>query len=529
MTPREQEWRDRPLPERTVLHLLRHQASAAPDKVFLTGDGFSATYGRTLDLAFAIGGGLRAGGVERGDRVGIWLDNGPEFVFTWFGVAAAGAVQVPLNPDVGGHRLVHAVNHSGCETLVLREHQLLMLEAHLAELTTLRRVVVIGRQVAVEGIEVLTYDDLAASTPVEGIAITARDTAAIMFTSGSTGTAKGVVLPHGQHVTNGEQALRHVRIRPDDVLLVVLPLHHNMAQGYGVMAALAAGATVWLETGFKRATFWKVVEQSRATVFPFVGALLVLLDKQADEPGPHRLRAAYGVPIAADLHARFEARFGVRLIHGYGSTEATIVAWGSAEGERALGSAGQLDEGFDVVVVDEFDEPVERGGIGEICVRPRRPYSMFQGYYAEPERGREAVRNLWFHSGDRGRIDGLGNLWFEGRAGDALRRFGEFISATEVEQAFAEHDAVELVAVVGLADEVAGQEVLAMVVPRTEASVTAAELRAWVSARLPGFAVPRYVEVAEDLPMTPTGKVEKHKIVARGISGATTDFRKEPR
>lgn len=514
-----------PVSERTVLHLLSQHVEERPGSLFLAGDGFAFTYEQTWDRSARLANGLAQFGVAREERVALWLDNCPEFLFAWFATVMCGAVQVPQNPDVAGARLVHVLNHSGCTTLVLRDRQVKCLNEHLGQLSSVRRLVILGENVPCGDLETVTFDDLAETAALGRWEISASDTAAIMFTSGSTGPAKGVVIPHGQHVTNGEQALDAIRLRPDDVLLLVLPLHHNMAQGYGVMAALAAGCSVWLEPGFERARFWEVAERSGATVFPFVGALLVLLDKQDVHPGAHRVRAAYGVPIVADLHARFEQRFGVRLVHGYGSTEATIVAWGSLEGERVLGSAGKVLDDFEVEIHDAFDQRLPVGEIGEICIRPRKPYTMFQGYYAEPERGRIALRNLWFHSGDRGRIDELGNLWFEGRNEDALRRFGEFISATEVEQAFQEHPDIELVAAVGIDDEVAGQEVMVVVVLRAGCSPTVEEMRGWAEARLPAFAVPRYVELAPSLPTTPTGKIEKHKIRSRGVTAATWDFR----
>lgn len=439
-----------PLSERTVLHLLNRHVEERPSSCFLHGAGFAFTYEQTWDRSARFAHGLTRFGVARGERVGLWLDNCPEFLFAWFATAMCGAVQVPHNPDIAGGRLVHALNHSGCTTLVLRDHQVKVLEAQLVKLSSVRRLVVLGEDVPCGDLETARFDDLVATPPATHWEISAKDTTAIMFTSGSTGPAKGVVVPHGQHVKNGEQAVEAMRLLPDDVLLLVLPLHHNMAQGYGVMAALAAGCRIWLEPGFERARFWEVAERSGATVFPFIGALLVLLDKQDVQPASHRIRAAYGVPIAADLHTRFEQRFGIRLVHGYGSTEATIVAWGPLEGERALGSAGKVVDDFDVEIHDDFDQPLRAGEVGEICIRSRKPYTMFQGYYAESERGRIALRNLWFHTGDRGRIDEQGNLWFEGRGEDALRRFGEFISATEVEQAFQEHPDVELAAAVGI-------------------------------------------------------------------------------
>jgi len=360
------------------------------------------------------------------------------------------------------------------------------------------------------------------------------DTTAIMYTSGSTGPAKGVILPHGQHVENGRQAVDVARISADDRLFVCLPLHHNMAQGYGVMPALVSGASFALSRRFDRSTFWSEVAASESTVWPFVGAMLVLLTKDLDQGtmparlpahNGHPLRVAFGVPIPAEVHRRFEEGFGLRLIPCYGSTEGTIVTWGTADGDAPVGSCGKVIPNFDVQIQASDGTEVGPGEIGEICIRPRDPFTMFQGYHNDPERARMAVRNLWYHSSDRGRIDADGYLWFEGRTEDVIRRFSEFISASEVEGALLGCPTVDMAAAFGIRDEVAGEELMVAVVPRPGVALSVADVLAWSKKQLPDFSVPRYIDIVESLPMTATGKVEKYVLRARGVSAATHDTR----
>jgi crotonobetaine/carnitine-CoA ligase len=168
------------------------------------------------------------------------------------------------------------------------------------------------------------------------------------------------------------------------------------------------------------------------------------------------------------------------------------------------------------------------GDVGEICVRPREPFSMFSGYLHDAERTVEAWRNLWFHTGDRGWFDDDGDLWFSDRIGDVVRRMGEFISSQEVEDALLSHPGVKLAAAFGVPSELSEDELMVAVVPQPGAELDAPAVRAWCAERLPRHAVPRYVELREELPMTPTGKIEKYRLRERGVTPAAHDARAKP-
>jgi crotonobetaine/carnitine-CoA ligase len=263
-----------------------------------------------------------------------------------------------------------------------------------------------------------------------------------------------------------------------------------------------------------------------ATILSFVGAMLVLLAKAGarDDDAENPLRLGFGVPIPAELHDDLERRFALRLVHCYGSTEATIVAWNDRPGRRA-GAVGRPLPDYDVRVMDTDDVPVPTGVKGEICIRPHEPFSMFSGYVGDPELTVTSWRNLWFHTGDRGWFDGAGDLWFSDRLGDVVRHLGEMISPYEVEQALLTHPDVRMVAVFGVPSDLIEEELMAAVVPQAGAVLAPSEVRAWCAERLPTSAVPRFVELRAELPMTPTGKVEKFKLRERGITDATDDAR----
>ena len=352
------------------------------------------------------------------------------------------------------------------------------------------------------------------------------DPVAVLYTSGATGPAKGAIVSHGHHYTNGYQPTALFELGPDDTIYSCLPLHHNMAQGYAVWVAIVSGATLRLAPRFDADTFWPDVRAHDATVLPFVGAMLVLLAKRpelADDPD-NPLRIGFGVPIPAALHEPFEARFDLDLVHCYGSTEATIVAWQN-RAERVIGSVGPTLPGYEIAILDADDRPLAPGEVGQICTRPDDAYSMFSGYFREPERTVAAFRNLWFHTGDRGSIDDAGNLWFSDRMGDVIRRLGESVSSWEVEQVVLAHPAVQLACAFGVPSELIEEEVMVAAVVRGGFELTATELREWCAARLPRYATPRFIEFVETLPLTPTGKIEKFKLKDRGVTETTDDAR----
>jgi crotonobetaine/carnitine-CoA ligase len=511
---------------RTLPALLAHHAEQDPDRPLVFDEAGTLTRAGAVDMALGMSAAFLGLGVGRGDTVGIMLENCRELLASWFGLAHRGGIEVPVNPANVGDRLAHIVHHSGCRELVVGAESVAKIDAIADRLPNLRRLIVVG-EARSDRFETLPYDALERDPARAGDHRPHfSEPVAVMYTSGSTGPAKGAVISHGQHYTNGHQPTSLFGIGREDTLYVSLPLHHNMAQGYGVCVALVSGAAIRIAERFDADGFWDDVRAHDATVLSFVGAMLVLLakrDPRADD-ADNPLRIGFGVPIPGELHEPFERRFGLRLIHAYGSTEATIVAWNHRE-DRKVGAAGAPLPDFDVRVMDEDDAPVETGRIGQICVRPKEPYSMFSGYFGDAEKTVEAWRNLWFHTGDRGWIDEDGDLWFSDRLGDVVRRMGEFISSYEVERVLLSHPEVQLCAAFGVPSELIEEEVMVAVVPQPGSEPDASELRAFCAERLPRHAVPRFVELLQELPMTATGKIEKYKLRERGVTRATDDAR----
>jgi crotonobetaine/carnitine-CoA ligase len=517
--------------QRTLPAVLAERAAEHAGRPLLHDDLGILSYGEAWAAVRALSAGLAGLGVSKGDRVVIALSNRREFVLAWFAAATLGALEVPTNPLLIGDALRHVISHSQARLAIVEGEMLAELDRLADELTDLESVIVVGSERS-ERFACTPFDEVSVSGIADVVempaAVRAGDPVAVMYTSGTSGPAKGVVMPHGQHHANGVQAVRAAGITADDVVFVCLPLHHNMAQGYGVWPAVLAGAAVRLTRKFDRATFWGDVRACGATVLPFVGVLLALLDAQParDDDHDNPLRVAYGVPVPADLHEPFEQRFGLTVLHAYGSTEATIPVWGGAVGAtRVVGAAGRPIDGYAIRIVDDEDRPLPPGQVGEICVRSDEPFTMFSGYFRDPERTLAVITNLWFHTGDRGEFDAVGNLFFRGRGGDVIRRFGEFIDAAQIEAAVEAHPAVLTAAAFATPSELAEDEVMVAVVARDGQVVTPDDVRAAVRARMVAHAVPRFVELVDELPLTPTGKVEKYKLRARGVSERTHDAR----
>jgi len=506
----------------TLVASLRRNAEQRGDSVCLEDSEGALTWSELWDSAAQIASGLAGRGTRRGDTVALALTNRREFLVAWFASAMLGAVEVPIDPYASGSHLEYVLGHARPAVVFAGPEAAVTLAGVRSRLASFH-LVGVGKATPCDE----TWDEFAGTSPVrdlEGLDPSALG--AIMYTSGTSGPPKGVMMPLGQHVANGGQAIAAAGISSGDTVLVCLPLHHNMAQGYAVLPAVMAGARLQLLPKFDRHSFWETVRAAQVTVFPFVGGLLHLL--LGNEPSvadqDHRLRIAYGVPVSAGVHAQFEERFGVTVVHCYGSTEATIPVW-QVPSDRVLGSAGRPIDGYRVECRDASGQRVGPGVSGEICVSSQRPNSMFIGYYRDPETTAGVLRDGWFHTGDVGHFDESGNLWFEGRMTDSIRRFGEFIDPQEIEQRAAEHPAVEGAAAFAVPSPVAEQEVMLAVVSRQAHDLDPNELRSWLELGLPHRSVPRFIEVLPQLPMTPTGKVEKFRLRQRGVQPTTLDFR----
>ena len=340
----------------------------------------------------------------------------------------------------------------------------------------------------------------------------------MLYTSGTTGPSKGVVCPHEQWWWWGVLTGRVLGVHEDDVLYTNLPLFHTNAMN-AFCQALLAGGTYALGPRFSASRFWQRIVEADATVTYLLGAMVSILMRQqpTELDRQHRVRTALAPATPAELHAPFRERFGLRLIDAWGSTETNVVISNTHDDIRP-GTIGRALDPFDARVAED----------GELLVATREPLAFATGYFANEAATAEAWRDGWFHTGDRVAVDDDGWFRFVDRKKDAIRRRGENISSYEVEQVLLAHPDIAAAAVVGVPSELGEEDVLACVLARDGAAVDPRELARFCEPRLAYFAIPRYVEVVDELPLTPSGKVEKYKLRERGVTASTWDRERAP-
>jgi len=518
--------------ERTLPAMLRHAAERFGDRPLVTLAGVSWSHREAAGIAARRAAALRANGVTRSERVALMCGNRVEFLETFLGCGWLGAVSVPMNTASMGPQIEYFLADSGARLLVIEAGFIERLGTADLSRTALQMIWVVGVDDAVQGETTLGGVPCvawpASREAVEPAAVQPGETLAILYTSGTTGPAKGVLCPHAQYHWWGINTARVLGVAEADVLCSTLPLFHINALNTFAQAALA-GCRVVFEARFSASRFWTAMQAAEATVVYLLGAMVPILLAQTAGEGEraHRVRIGLGPGVPGAAGEAFEARTGVRLLEGYGSTETNFVIASNASSRRGAqvesrrGVMGWLLPGFDARIVDEHDVELPAGEAGELLLRADEPFAFASGYFGMPEKTVDAWRNLWFHTGDRVVRDADGAFRFVDRIKDAIRRRGENISSFEVEQVLQSHAAVASVAVYPVRSELAEDEVMAALVLHADQRIEPAELARFCESRLPYFAIPRYIELLHELPRTENGKVQKYKLRERGVTAAT--------
>jgi crotonobetaine/carnitine-CoA ligase len=469
---------------------------------------------------------------DRPIRVASYLPNMPEALWTWLGTHLAGATYVPLNRAHRGAILEKMISSSRAQILVT-DHEGLMLLEQLQKVRSLKQIVVVDLNVEpgeVSGYPVLSYASAQVDRePNRRKSRRPSDVATVMYTSGTTGGSKGVLIPHNMFCRGAARFAHGLGMRDDDVAYCSLPLYHIFGQLHVVMSAIIAGACVGLSSGFSRSRFWSEVDAYRATIFAGLGSMLHLLLDLPPAPNDraHTLRiGVVGNPPPA-LQSEFEQRFALRVIpDNYGMTEVEPVTVPDPVIPAPLGSCGRVNPDFEVQIVDEEDRAVAAGVTGEIVVRPRAPHTMFSGYDGAPAATITAWRNLWFHTGDLAYISKDGFLYFVDRRKHAIRRRGENISSIELERIVLDHPDVRQCAAVGVAALLGEEDVKLVIVPEDDRTIAPPALLDWCMPRMARFMLPRYIEIRETLPhLAFADKVNKSEL--RTVNQDTWDAEKE--
>ena len=506
-----------PPAERTLPRMLARAARLFGGRSGVTLPGAQWSHADILTVASRRGAALRAAGVQRGERVAVMCGNRSEFLETVLGCGWIGAVAVPVNSASMGPQIEYLLADSGAMLLVIEDRFVDRLDTADLRRTALRDTWVIGEC----GTAHTRWPQ--AEEAVAAADILPSDTLAILYTSGTTGPSKGVLCPHAQYYWWGVHSADVLDLRADDVLCTSLPLFHVNALNTFAQASVVGCNAHFLEK-FSASGFWPAMARTGATVVYLLGAMVPILLAQPAGAAErdHRVRIGLGPGVPEAAGAAFRERTGVLLLEGYGSTETNFVIATTVDSPHR-GVMGWVRPGFHALVVDEADNELPAGEAGELVLRAEQPFVFATGYFGKPEKTVEAWRNLWFHTGDRVVREADGAFRFVDRIKDAIRRRGENISSWEVEQVLMMHPAVATAAVFPVRSELAEDEVMAAVIVREQAVLAPAELAAFCEGRLPNFAIPRFIEVAADLPRTENGKVQKYKLRERGVPDGCWD------
>ncbi len=529
--------------------VLRHHASERPDAVWLDcpEEGRTWTFAEMLTAAERLGRSLLVAGAERGDRIVLVAQNSSQFVRTWIGTAVAGLVEVPINTAYEHDFLAHQVSTVEATLAVVDDVYAARFVAIPEAAKSIRKFWVIdtgSREEAMAtlrdaGWEAAPFEELdedaMAREVVDGSLplpeVGPHDLASVLFTSGTTGPSKGVAMPHAQMYFFADECVSLVRLTPADAWMSVTPLFHGNAQFMAAYPTLVAGARFVTRSRFSASRWVDQLRESRVTVTNFIGVMMDFISKQEprDDDADNPLRVVFAAPTAATLVAPLKERYGIEaFVEVFGLTETSAPIISPYGEERPAGAAGlAADEWVDVKLVDpETDEEVAVGEIGELVVRPKVPFICSMGYFNMPDKTVEAWRNLWFHTGDALRRDEDGWFYFVDRFKDALRRRGENISSYEIETSILAHPAVLECAVIAVpaSSEAGEDEVMAYVITGGDtAAPSPQELWEHCDGRIPSFAVPRYLRFVEELPKTPSQRVQKAKLRALGVTADTHD------
>lgn len=541
----------------TLPALVQHAAVTHGDREFLAfEDGRTVTFAEFDELTDRLATALADIGLQPGDRLLGLLTNSIEFMLLMIATHKRRAIFVPVNTDLRGAFLEHQVRNSEPRIVAVDRGLLSRFDdvagpagasadavAGEATRAALEPGWHIETRLLVDDADigdnpggpladtaVRSVSDLLGTEPRDDAVLEAEpsDVCTIMYTSGTTGPAKGVLMPQAHCYLFGLTAAKRLEITSADRFFCCMPLFHANGLFMQIYAALHGGASAYVTKRFSVGQWLDTVIDEGITLTNALGVMpeFIWRSPPTDRDRDHRLRAVIALPVAAEWAAAFEQRFGVRIVQGYGMTEVNMVAYTNPADPVMSGCAGPpLDEYFEVIVADPAtDLPLSPDEIGEILVRPKVPFCFNVGYHQMTAKTVEAWRNLWFHTGDAGRIDEAGRLHFVDRLNDRIRRRGENISSYEVETVINGYDGVIESAVVGLRVQGAGgeDEVLA-VVAVDGPPPNPVEFLDWCVPRMPRHSVPRYLRFVPELDKTASGKIRKQAIRDAGVTGDLWD------
>ena len=483
--------------------LLARRAASAPDRVFARIEGKPLTFGRLWARSEAVAHWLRREGVLTGDRVALMIPNSADAIALLFGIAKAGAVWVPINVQQKGDGLSYLLEQT-CPSLMVGDAET---STTLSAAYSSAPVWTLGAAIGARRVEDALHDETCFDERLPPV----DEPYAIMYTSGTTGRPKGVLVSHRMLRLSGEGVRQVSAAAAGDVMFMWEPLFH-IGGSQMLVLPLVEDVTLALVPRFSASRFWQEVKDAGASHIHYLGGILQLLLKQPDSPldRTHGARIAWGGGCPREIWRAFEERFGVVIRECYGMTEASSIT--TCNDRKVLGSVGRPMPWFDVELLGQDGRAVARGERGEIVVRTNLPGALTRGYYRNPEATAKALRDGALYTGDIGSLDAEGNMIFHGRMTDNVRVKGENVSAYEIESVAAKHPAVEDCAMIGVRSDVGEQDIKLFATLRPGAALSPAELSAWLADRLASYQNPRYIEITGAFERTPSQRIMKHRL-----------------
>ncbi|MCA2371099.1 AMP-binding protein [Agrobacterium genomosp. 3 str. CIP 111-78] len=516
----------------TTPHVARLHESRVPHKTFITElNGHTETYGEFIGKARSLASFLAKIGVRKGDHVAIFCKSTIAALHGWLAANLLGAVDASINSNLLGDPLKHVLSTARPRVILTEQECLRDLQNAYGGLDGLPVILVDGALPAPDpSIDFIfySYKDALDEAPLDWdkVHVTPLDPCAVMFTSGTTGPSKAVLMPYGQVCMLAQQVILNTRLCAEDVFLCVHPLNHIAGKFMGVFASFVAGASIVLDKRFEAATWLETVREFDVTISIAHGPMIEMINQRPRTPfdDGHSLKRLMCCPIPKSLGSAFEERFGLKGIEMWGMTEITCPCWTSLDGTREIGSCGvAMTEWFDVEITDpDTGKFLPNGKVGELVVRPKHPGTMMLQYLNDAEATVKVWRDLWFHTGDAAWRDERGNFFIVDRLHDRIRRRSENISSFDIEQAALSHPGIREAAAVGVPSGMESDDDIKLCIV-ADAGETPENVLRYLADRLPHFMMPRYIEMRESLPRTSTNKVRKRELRESGISEETWD------
>lgn len=457
---------------------------------------------------------LEALGISKGDVVSLLLPNGPEYIIAYFACWKLGAVAGPVNSLLKGQELSFVMGNSEAKALLVSSQFLPLIDEIRGDLPTLQSVVNFDDEL--NATRRFVAANPSSTSQIDETEIEPNDEAIIIYTSGTTGRPKGCLLTHGNLIANARQISDWLRFTPNDCLLTVMPLFHMNAVSVTTISALYAGGSTVVTPKFSASRFWQIISDYQITSFGSVATMLSMLLSTYPEGVPEGLKADQlrfamcgSAPVPAEVLKRFEETFNCLVVEGYGLSESTCRSTFNPPDERRRPGSCGLPIGNEMSVVDEDDREVADGTLGEIVLRGE---NILKGYYKNPEANATAFRNGWFHTGDIGYRDKDGFYYIVDRKSDMIIRGGENIYPREIDEVLYQHPSIAAAAVVGIPDELYGEEVAAFVVLKDNSTVTEDDIMEFCSQRLANYKCPKSIRFVKEIPKGPTGKLLKREL-----------------